>query len=150
MADPNFGQLVDLILKYFQRTSGEAAEAGAPFEQSANEPLLLEFTGVVGVSGKRNGCIYYTCPAGLLDELTAKILGGAVPAGEAAHEMVGEIANVIGGNAQQFLGGGFVISAPIMLQGEPKNIRLPIYEPGYVIPIHWKSHRSYAVFGLRA
>ncbi len=150
MAPGNFADLVQLILRYFERSSGEAAEAGEPFERPADEePLLLEYTGVVGVSGDRSGCIYYTCPEAMLQLLAAEFLGGTPPSGSVAREMVGEIANIIGGNAQQHLGGGFVISAPIMLEGKPRNIRLPIYEAASVIPIDWKSYRSYAVFGLR-
>ncbi|MCR9144866.1 MAG: chemotaxis protein CheX [bacterium] len=150
MTKPEFANLVELILNYFESSSGEAARAGDPFERDEAEPLLLEFSGVVGVSGQRNGCIYYTSPSELLQELAANLLGTEAATRAAARDMAGEIANMIGGNAQQYLGGDFVISAPIMLEGRPKNIRLPIYDPAYVIPIDWKSHRSYAVFGLRA
>ena len=151
LAAENFNELIELILNFFQRSSGEAATADEPFRRPEKEaPLLLEFTGIVGVSGKHNGCIYYTASAVMLNELAASMLGesGSDSVSRAGQDLVGEIANVIGGNAQYILGGGCEISAPIIFQGLPRNIRLPIYAPASIVPIHWRSHKSYAVFGL--
>lgn len=154
-SDAHFDQLVDLILKYFERSSGVPARAGEPTSQPASDPILLEYTGVVAVSGQRSGCIYYTCTAALAGELATMFLGGAnggaPPGAQVALDLVGEIANVIGGNAQQILGGGFIISAPKVLQGQPRHIRLPVYsDDARVFPVEWQNHRSYAVFGLRS
>ena len=67
----------------------------------------------------------------------------------ADHEdLVGEVANTIAGNARKHFGSEFLISVPTVLFGRPDNIIFPRHLKNFVIPITWRSHRSYLIICL--
>lgn len=67
---------------------------------------------------------------------------------EHLNDMVGEVANVISGNARKDLGPDFMISVPIVIRGEPDEIVFPPDIRSYVIPIFWNSYRAAIVVSL--
>ncbi|EMJ96038.1 chemotaxis phosphatase CheX [Leptospira alstonii serovar Pingchang str. 80-412] len=62
-------------------------------------------------------------------------------------DAIGELANNISGNAEQFFGQNFRISVPMVITGQGHNIHLPLKMPVFTIPFEWKSHKSYLVVG---
>ena len=63
-------------------------------------------------------------------------------------DIVGEVANTISGNARQSFGREFMISVPIVIRGEPEQIKLPKDILSFVIPINWRQNDSALVISL--
>lgn len=133
---------------FFEKSTGEAAEPGVAYIKKEEEQILSEFTGVIGFSGAREGGVYVTAPAPMLAELTTIFTGLAVPEVSHIRDMVGELANHIAGFATNAFGPNFEISVPIVIEGEPRKIELPVRIPTFVIPLIWRGHRSYIVVGI--
>ncbi len=131
---------------YFKEISGEAPEVGLPYMKGSEE-IILDYTGAIGISGERKGCVYFTTNKDMLSEIVGAVLGPGSDSEEALRDMVGEIANTISGNARRSFGSNFMISVPIVIYGNP-NIDLPVSIPTYIIPLTWKNYKSYIVVGI--
>lgn len=139
---------INSTMGYFENFSPEKPEIGVPYPKKS-DALLLEYTGAIGISGARKGCIYITATTDFLSELI-QLMPGAPKADEAARlDMIGELANTVSGNAQNAFGAEFVISVPMVVTGTAANIHLPLELPTFVIPFTWKGHRSFLVVGLK-
>ena len=64
---------IDSTLNYFEEVTDEKATAGIPYIKES-EPVVLEFTGIIGISGKRKGSIYVTATGPMLTDLAKIIL----------------------------------------------------------------------------
>ena len=65
------------------------------------------------------------------------------------RDLVGEVANIISGNARSVFGHEFMISVPAMIEGAPGAIHLPSQLRSYVIPVYWKSYHAAVVICLQ-
>ncbi len=146
MTDEEIKVFIDGALHYFERTTGAPAAVDAPFLKG-DESVALEYTGVIGISGRHRGAVYFTSASepliGLLRTFGETDLGTATQA-----DLVGEIANTIAGNARKFFGSEFLISVPIVLRGQLDEITLPRHMKTVVIPIQWRNFRSYLLVSL--
>ena len=59
MESNEIAEVVETTITFFREISGEPAKCGIPFLKNENS-AVLEFTGLIGISGKRKGSIYYT------------------------------------------------------------------------------------------
>ena len=134
--------------EFFAKSTGVAAELGVAYLKKTDERILSEFTGVVAFSGEREGGVYVTAPAAMLAELTTIFTGLENPEISHIRDMVGELANHIAGFATNAFGPNLEISVPIVIEGAPLNIELPVRIPVFVVPIHWHGHRSHIVVGI--
>ncbi|MDH4198978.1 MAG: chemotaxis protein CheX [Spirochaetia bacterium] len=133
------------VMHYFSQFDGAEPTVGVPFPQHDNF-VFLDYTGVIGISGDRKGCIYVTASLGMLDDLIKDMHLGT--ASETLRlDAIGEVANNISGNAEHFFGHNFLISVPMVITGPNHNIHLPLKIPVFTIPFEWKSHKSYLVVG---
>ncbi|MBV6492991.1 MAG: hypothetical protein LDLANPLL_00998 [Turneriella sp.] len=148
MKEAELKHFVESTLMYFAQTTGEKAELGLPYVKKENEEVLLEYTGIIGITGDRKGGIYITCDRVLLRELVQIVMGDLNIDDNAIKDMVGEIANTISGNATRAFGRNFNISVPMLLEGPAKGLNLPIYAPSFVIPATWRKHKFYIVVGV--
>jgi len=64
------------------------------------------------------------------------------------HDVVGEVANTIAGNARRLFGPGFMISVPLIVQGQPEKIGAAKNTKGYVIPSRWNTYPFRLVVSL--
>jgi chemotaxis protein CheX len=135
---------VDSLVNYFKQVTGVEAQTGVPYVKT-QEPVVLELTGIIGISGKRKGSIYFTAKRDLLENLEEKILGKSSGNPNALKDLAGEIANTIAGNVREAYGSSFLISVPVVVEGFPKDIKYPDDVPTFVIPISWESHNGYLV-----
>ena len=133
---------------FFEKSTDEAAEIGVAYIKKDGEDILSEFTGVIGFSGEREGGVYVTAPTLMLAELTTIFTGLKTPKVSHLRDMVGELANHIAGFVTTAFGPGFHISVPIVVEGELRNIELPVRIPTFVIPLIWRGHRAYVVVGI--
>ena len=137
---------VQSIIKYFNRMAGIAAETGTPYLLKG-ETEMLDVTAVIGVTGDLQGCIFYTAPVPMLDELLRHI-GEYHPTDELRCDMGGEVANTFAGNARRQLGPGFMISVPVVFLGQPTLLVWPKETSRFVIPIMWQQNRSLLIVCL--
>ncbi len=146
MNDEEIKVFIGGVVRYFQRATGEPAEVDPPYLKG-EASVILDFTGVIGVSGRRRGAVYFTSGADQLTELLHRL--GETKVGFSDHQdLVGEVANTIAGNARQFFGSEFLISVPIVLCGRSDKLSFPHHLKSFVIPITWRSHRSYLIISL--
>ena len=138
---------LDSTLNYFETVSNEKAYAGIPYIKD-DKPIVLEYTGIIGISGSRKGCLYLTTSGDMLRELTRIIIGTQEISKEDIKDLVGEIANTISGNVREAYGSDFMVSVPVIVEGITKDIRLPIDILSFVIPLNWGDYTCFLVVCL--
>lgn len=146
MSDEEIQVFIDGVVRYFERVTGEPAEVDPPYLKG-EDSVTLDFTGVIGISGRHRGAVYFTSCAEQLTELLHR-LGETVIGFADQEDLVGEVANTIAGNARQYFGSEFLISVPLVLFGQPDRISFSSHLKSFVIPITWRSHRSYLIICL--
>ncbi len=138
---------IDSTINYFDIMTEDKLETGIPYLKNGN-PIALEFTGIIGISGGRKGSIYLTTTADMLRSILQNAIGFENPQTEHIKDLIGEITNTIAGNVRQAYGDNFMISVPVVLEGKPKDIKLPDDIQSFVIPMKWRDHQSYLVICL--
>lgn len=138
---------IEVVTSYFGQVTGETATMGIPYVKKT-EPVVLEYTGLIGISGPRKGGIYFTASPGLLTGLTRVILEVEEADEETLLDMVGELTNTIAGNVRKSFGADFLISVPMLIKGKPEDILMRLKPPVFVIPLHWQREKAYLVVGL--
>jgi chemotaxis protein CheX len=110
--------------------------------------VILEYTGIVGITGNKKGCIYLTTSGDMLRELAQMIIDTVEISNEEIKDLVGEIANTIAGNVREAYGSDFMVSVPVIIEGITKDLKLPEDITSFVIPLNWAAHTSYLVVCL--
>jgi chemotaxis protein CheX len=138
---------IDSTVNYFEEVTNEKATAGIPYIKDS-EPVVLEYTGIIGISGKRKGSIYVTSTEEMLRTIAKLILGIEDVERSEIKDLVGEIANTISGNVRQAYGSDFMISVPVVVEGKARDIKLPDNIQSFVIPITWREFKIFLVVCL--
>lgn len=138
---------IDSTLNYFEEVTNEKANAGIPYIKDES-PVVLEFTGIIGISGKRKGSIYITTSEDMLMGIASIILGVDNVRKEDVKDLVGEIANTISGNVRQAYGSDFMISVPVVVEGQAKDIKMPDNIQSFVVPLTWHNCKAFLVVCL--
>lgn len=133
---------------YFEVAAQQPANVGSPFLVTQGAPELHDYTGVISVSGRRTGVVYFSAPRGMLTVLLMKMNESNVSR-ENLRDLVGEVANTISGNVRRDFGKDFVISVPTVVDGAERAVELPGDCHPIVIPINWRSHAAKLVVCLR-
>lgn len=144
MSEEMLKVFIDGAIRYFQHTSDKEVNVGTPYLVSNSEPAAFDYAGVIGVSGPRKGCVYFTAPKVLLKHLLLSV-GEKDTGDDNIADIVGEVANTISGNARSEFGKNFMISVPVVIEGAPSNIHLPKNLRSYVIPVYWKAYSAAVV-----
>ena len=55
MSDEEIKVFIDGVVRYFERVTGEPAEVDPPYLKG-EDSVTLDFTGVIGISGRHRGC----------------------------------------------------------------------------------------------
>ena len=109
---------------------------------------MLDVTGVIGISGARQGCIYVTAGRELLRNLLLYV--GETDLSEAnLADMAGEMANTISGNARRHFGPNFMISVPVVVAGNARAIQVPKDVKAYILPLKWHKLEAAMIASLR-
>ena len=138
---------IDSTINYFEEVTSEKAVSGIPYIKDES-PVVLEYTGIIGISGKRKGSVYITTAEAMLYEIAHIILGIQDVKRDDIKDLVGEIANTISGNVRQAYGSDFMISVPVVVEGKAKDIKLPDNIQSFVIPLNWRNFESFLVVCL--
>ena len=140
-------EFVDTTITFFTEISGEPAKCGIPFVKN-DAPVVLEYTGLIGITGKRKGSIYYTAGKEQLTALAKIMLALEDVSPDDMKDLVGEVANTVSGNLRQSFGSDFQISVPVVVEGPAKDIKMPKDIDTYVLPINWRDYESFLVVCL--
>lgn len=148
MKEDDLRVFTEAAFQYFSGL-GEPAQMGIPFLLDRDFEVL-DFTGIIGITGASRGCIYVTASVPLLKQVALAHLGedGEDPSPDDLTDLIGEMANVISGNARRVFGEHFNISVPVCMEGRPQNIRTMCRLPAFVIPLQWQNHKSFVVVCL--
>ena len=138
---------IESLTHFYKQIDAGDIQLEVPYLLDSSLPVVSDFTGIIGISGKQRGCVYYTCPQVMLSYILTS-MGETSINQENLCDMVGEIANTIAGNARRKFGNSFMISVPIVVQGTPEKIHLPENCRCMVIPTKWRQYKSYIVVGL--
>ena len=111
---------VEGTTNYFEVAAQQPASIGSPY-LTDSPPSVHDYTGVISISGKREGVVYFTAPKAMLTVLLMKMQENDF-SHETMRDLVGEVANTISGNARRDFGRDFVISVPSVLSGERPDV----------------------------
>ncbi|NRB42930.1 MAG: chemotaxis protein CheX [Pseudomonadales bacterium] len=139
---------IDGAVHYFKQNNASDVEVGSPYLIENDNPAAFDYTGIIGISGPKKGCVYVTAPKALLNHLLLSI-GENETSEENIVDLIGEVANTVSGNARGTFGSEFMISVPVVMKGMPDSIYLPKGLRSYVIPLYWKSYSAAIVVCLQ-
>ena len=138
MNERNLEVFVDGASRYFGTVTDTEAQVGTPFLIQDVNKYLLDYTGIIGISGNHKGSVFFSAPNSLLTKLIAQI-GIITTQEEKLMDLVGEVSNTISGNARREFGDQFMLTVPIVLKGKSESVRVSDVVDIYVIPIHWRN-----------
>lgn len=139
---------IDGIKHYFRTSTEKDIVVETPYLISTDEITVNDYTGIIGISGERKGFVLVTASEVMLRYLVSS-LGEKTATPALVHDVVGEVANTISGNARRSFGPGFMISVPLIVQGQPDRIGATKDTKGYVIPSRWNTFPFQLVVSLQ-
>src|SRR6185436_2684257 len=120
-SEAEFKVFIEAVTHYFAHQTREPAQIRASY---LTDPAALNFdyTGLITLSGRFQGCVYFTAPGRMLRELLRALHEPDVH-DDNLLDAVGEIANTIAGNVRRYFGEGLEISVPVKLRGAAQEIK---------------------------
>jgi chemotaxis protein CheX len=138
---------VDSVLHYFITTVQQVAECGTPYLALARTPEISDYTGMIRISGQREGVVFFTAPKSMLCVMLMRMQETDM-SHDNLCDLVGEIANTLSGNARRDFGPQFRISVPSVVCGRETEVAYPANTRPIVIPIEWRTYRARLVVCL--
>lgn len=148
MDEEELRAFIEIVNQYFERQTGRLPELGNPYRGDPAALPMYDFTGVIGISGARPGCVYFTAHRDLLRELLLHV-GESTLSDENLSDLVGEVANTISGNARRVFGPEFMISVPVVVAGAAQAIQVPRNVKAYILPLRWHKREAALVASLQ-
>ena len=147
MNDQDIQVFITGIRRYFESLRKDLRVVIEPPFLKDEEKPFLEYTGIIGISGKAHGAVCFTANGVMLERIL-RFLNEAPVNGELIRDLVGEIANTLSGNAREEFGRDFLISVPIV--STDRNVCFPFPRDcrNYVIPIIWQTEKAFLLVCL--
>ncbi|MEO1254081.1 MAG: chemotaxis protein CheX [Bacteroidota bacterium] len=139
---------INSVSNYFKHLTEIDSDMKVPYLKESEGLVLKDFTGMIGISGSRQGFVYISANRDMFADLINMFIGIEDPSDEDILDMAGEISNVVAGNVRANLGANFMISVPTVFEGMPTELNIPEDVSMYVIPINWNNHEAFVVLGL--
>lgn len=136
IAERDIEIFIDGIKHYFTTCTDKEILVETPYLDLIDEIAVNAYSGIIGISGERKGFVLVTAPESMLRYLVL-CLGEIAATSNLIHDVIGELANTISGNARRSFGPGFMISVPLIVKGQPDRIGGVNDSSGYVIPARW-------------
>ncbi len=149
MKEKKLQVFVDIVENYFNQFGEGVVKVDTPYLLENERPDILEYTGVIGISGTQKGVVYVTATKCLLTK-ALEGMGEPDDSEDNLIDLIGEVANTISGNARTEFGANFHISVPFVFKGSPKSIILPKEERSFIIPIQWQDELAEIVICLQS
>jgi chemotaxis protein CheX len=147
MNDQDIQVFITGVRRYFESLRKDLRVVIEPPFIKDDEKPFLEYTGIIGISGKARGAVCFTANRVMLEKIL-RFLNEAPINAELICDLVGEIANTLSGNAREEFGRDFLISVPIVSTGHEVRFKFPQDSRNYVIPIIWQTERAYLLVCL--
>jgi chemotaxis protein CheX len=138
---------VNGVLHYFDTAVQQMAECGTPYLAITQGPEVSDYTGMIRISGKRDGVVLFTAPKNMLCVMLMRMQETDM-SHDNLCDLVGEIANTLSGNARRDFGGQFNISVPSVVHGRQAAVEYPADARPIVIPIEWRKYHARLVVCL--
>ncbi len=145
---------IDGLTRYFTHLDIEvggvpgALEIDAPYLLKSSQTMGQEYTGMISVSGENTGTIFITAGSALLKRILLSYGEQELNNENLKRDLIGEVANTLAGNARKYLGAGFHISTPKVLQGPLQAKRLQLDSRCFVLPFRWRSSKAELIVSL--
>jgi chemotaxis protein CheX len=137
---------IDAVTHYFEHLTREPAEIRTSYLADAQMPHF-DYTGLITLSGKFRGCVYFSAPQLLVRELLIR-LQEPDTGEENLLDAVGEVANTISGNARKHFGNTLDISVPVTIRGTTEHIKSAVRARPFVILLRWQRYEAVVVVDL--
>jgi chemotaxis protein CheX len=147
MNDQDIQVFITGVRRYFESLRKDLKVVIEPPFIKTEEKPFLEYTGIIGISGKARGAVCFTANGVMLENIL-RFLNEAPINGELICDLVGEIANTLSGNAREEFGRDFLISVPVVSTGGNVRFQFPQDSRNYVIPIIWQTEKAYLIVCL--
>jgi chemotaxis protein CheX len=147
MNDQDIQVFITGVRRYFESLRKDLRVVIEPPFIKDDEKPFLEYTGIIGISGKTHGAVCFTANGVMLENIL-RFLNEAPINRELICDLVGEIANTLSGNAREEFGRDFLISVPVVLTGADVHFQFPPEGRNYVIPIVWQTEKAYLLVCL--
>jgi len=147
MDDQDIQVFITGVRRYFESLRADVRVVIEPPFIKDQERPFLEYTGIIGISGKARGAVYFTANGLMLKNILG-FLNVSPSSNEMLCDLVGEIANTLSGNAREEFGRDFLISVPVVAIGNNSSFRFPDESRSYVIPIIWQAEKAYLLICL--
>lgn len=134
---------LDITKNYFYSLNDSETIVRSPYIIKNFDETLEEFSGVITIDGQSHGTIIFTASREILIRILT-LKGFFNINEEMLLDCVGEVANVISGNAQKYFGDKFEISTPERVMS--KNIK--IKESAYAIPLIFDKKKASIIISL--
>jgi chemotaxis protein CheX len=141
MTEEQIKVFIDGAVRYFERVSGQPVTVEAPYLETAG-PALLTMTGIIGISGRHRGAVYFTADLDLLNAML-ETMGEPDRRDDHLADLVGEVANTLAGNARRVFGSEFLISVPKVLRDPAQELAFPRDLKIVAIPLLWLGMRAF-------
>ena len=132
---------LDGAVNYFDVSARQPVAVGVPYLVTTGAPPVHDYTGIISVSGRRNGAVCFTAPRSMLMVLLMR-MNEPDTSDENMRDLVGEVANTISGNARRDFGKDFSISVPSVVAASGGPLPLPRDLRPVVIPLNWRTHSA--------
>ena len=126
---------------YFEVSARQPVAVGSPYLVTDGVPSVHEYTGVIGISGKRRGAVCFTAPRSMLMVLLMR-MNETDTSEDNMKDLIGEVTNTISGNARRDFGRDFVISVPTVVASDNGKFASPVTARAFVIPLNWRTHSA--------
>jgi chemotaxis protein CheX len=115
-------ELAQIVQSVFEAMLGlEVGECGTPWFPSGDR-----LTAAVHLAGEWNGAVLVECDRGQACRFAGRFLSLEPPAAldDVVRDMLGELANMIGGNLKSVLAPGIRLSMPSVVEGSDYSLRV--------------------------
>ena len=147
MKERSLEVFVEGLANYFETLTETPAQIGTPFLTADVNKYLLDYTGIIGISGNYKGSVFFSGSKILMTNLIAEI-GIITSQEDKLMDLVGEVSNTISGNARREFGDQFMLSVPIVLKGKSDDVKISDSVDIYVIPVVWRDKQANLVINL--
>lgn len=128
---------INSVVAFFQQIGAELTDIDTPYILDNRSPIAFDFSGIITITGPKEGCVYVSAPSGMLRSML-ELMHEPDKSIAILKDLLGEIANTVSGNARAEFGSNFIISPPTVVDGVPNSTFLPRDQRSYIIPFKWQ------------
>ncbi len=139
---------VTSLQDFFDKLDDKSVNIGTPFLIDDINSYLLDYTGVISITGNHKGTVFFTASK-LMTSRMLQTMGVVSTVEEKQMDLVGEVCNTVSGNVRREFGENFLISTPIVMQGHADTMKVSNIKDIYLIPVVWNSLKSNLIINIK-